>query len=118
NLLNHLTDLTIGSPAVCSLRALNQLYDAQKAEHIQCAYNVGMAFVSLFNKPESIAIIDNKFDDNENYYSNVVHYCVEGNIQSMLDEFIYQLKDSSRLKTATESAQLICDILTVNASNQ
>jgi len=118
NLLNHLTDLTIGSPAVCSLRALNQLYDAQKAEHIQCAYNVGMAFVSLFNKPESIAIIDNKFDDNENYYSNVVHYCVEGNIQSMLDEYIYQLKDSSGLKTATESAQLICDILTVNASNQ
>ncbi|MFR1815692.1 DEAD/DEAH box helicase family protein [Dysgonomonas capnocytophagoides] len=115
---NFLAELTIGSPAIASLRTLDQLFPTTDSLNLQCAYNIGMAFTSLFNKPESIAIIDMKIDENENYYSNVIKYCIAGNIQSMLDEFLFQIKDSGNIKSNKDIADELCSILAVNTSSQ
>jgi hypothetical protein len=117
NLCWHLVNLCLGSPAVCSLRSFTHTYPAynDKIEHFTSAYHIGLGFISLFNKPESIAIIE-EFENEKFYHKNVVQYAIHGNIQSMLDEFIYQLKDSSGLSDPLKCAEFIRDILTVNSS--
>lgn len=49
NAVNVLVDIAIASPAVCAYRQSHDMEDARK---------VGKAFVSVFNKPESAAVID------------------------------------------------------------
>lgn len=111
-------ELSIGSPAICTFRTLGQLFPEEGSDNLQCSFVAGMGFISLFNKPESISIIDNKFDENENYFSNVIQYCIDGNLQAVLDEFIYQLKDSSGMSSPQQCVELLSDILTVSASSQ
>ena len=82
NAVDVMVDLAIASPAVCAYRQSHDKEDARK---------VGKAVVSVFNKPESAAVIDlvyNKQSD-EDYYESVLDYCVKGNLQSVLDEYAH-----------------------------
>lgn len=84
-----LTELAIGSPAICAYRLFRCHPDAVKH-----ARGVAEKFVALFNKQESAAIIDvlySKRQDDDAYYENVVSYCVEGNLQAVLDEYAFML---------------------------
>ena len=84
-----LTDLAIGSPAICAYRVFCGQQDAAINASI-----VAEKFVSLFNKQESVAIIDVLFgnrQDDDAYYENVVSYCVDGNLQAVLDEYAFTL---------------------------
>ncbi|MCD8302650.1 MAG: helicase [Prevotellaceae bacterium] len=80
-----LTNIAIASPAVCAYRQSHDETDAKTA---------AKKIVSIFNKPESAAIIDllnttKKSDDS--YYENVLSYCVSGNLQAVLDEYAHML---------------------------
>ena len=77
-----LVDLAIGGPAVCALRIFKNSKDAQA---------IAEEFVSMFNKAESMAIIDALYPDEGFYYDAVSHYCAEGNLQAVLDEYAYIL---------------------------
>ena len=57
---------------------------------MNAAFNVAMGFITLFNKPESIAIVRLTTRDGA-YIDRVLHYSIDGNIQSMLDEYVYLL---------------------------
>ena len=84
NAIKVMTNIAIASPAVCAYRQSHDFEDAIK---------VGKAFVSLFNKAESAAIIDlvyNKKSDDD-YYESALDYCVKGNLQSVLDEYAHLL---------------------------
>lgn len=84
NAIKVMTNIAIASPAVCAYRQSHDFEDAIK---------VGKAFVSLFNKAESAAIIDlvyNKRSDDD-YYESALDYCVKGNLQSVLDEYAHLL---------------------------
>lgn len=84
-----LTDLAIGSPSVCAYR-LFQGEDSRDA----MAYELAGSFISLFNKQESMAIIDVLYGnkgDTDAYYENVASYCVDGNLQAVLDEYAFTL---------------------------
>lgn len=101
-----LTDMAIASPAVCAYRLLRRSW--QPAEISQVQKNAGEIaglFVSLFNKAESAAILDllygRKSDDA--YYQTVFRYCVEGNLQAVLDEYAHVLAvPGAKLKQAME----------------
>ena len=114
SLCDRLTDQCMGSPSISIYRSLIKTYLGEKSPQLRSAFSVGMAFITLFNKTESIAIV-NEFETSNNYHQNVLAYCIAGNIQSMLDEFVYQLKDSSGKDNATSCAEFIRDILTVNS---
>jgi hypothetical protein len=118
NLVNHLTDLCLGSPAICCMRTFQASYPSAAGDIkvFQSAYKVGTGFLSLFNKQESIAII-NEFEEENAYHKNVIRYALHGNIQAMLDEFVYQLRDSGSLANHETCADFIRNILTVNAAN-
>lgn len=99
NALEVLADIAIASPAVCAYRQSHDTEDATK---------VAEAIVSIFNKPESAAIIDllykqkkksgrknNRKTTRKNrttdkpYYENVLDYCAMGNLQAVLDEYAH-----------------------------
>lgn len=115
-LAEHLTELCLGAPGVSALRALEQIYPAETINNkLTGALNVGMGMISMFNKPESIAIV--KVAENENfYYQNVLSYSIDGNIQAMLDEFFYQLADSGGMSECLKAAELVKNILMVGGS--
>lgn len=82
NALNVMTDIAIASPAVCAYRQSGNEEDARM---------VAKAIVSVFNKPESAAVIDlmyNKKNDDD-YYESVLDYCAIGNLQAVLDEYLH-----------------------------
>lgn len=84
NVLEILTDIAIGSPAVCAYRLSGDSEDARTA---------GKAIASIFNKAESAAIIDLIYrgSGRKPYYERVLDYCVRGNLQAVLDEYAHLL---------------------------
>ncbi len=83
---DFLTDMAIGAPANCALRMFNDEDDA-----CALAREVANVFVALFNKPESAGILQTLYNDNSVYYELVMRYCVEGNLQAVLDEYAFVL---------------------------
>lgn len=86
-----ITNMIIGSPAVCAMRIFNDKNMAEK---------LGELFVSLFNKPESIAAVDLFYErrSERTYYKNVLAYLVDGNIQAVLDESFVGKRKKSGLR--------------------
>lgn len=89
-----LTDMAIASPAVCAYRLLKRIWpEAGEGRRREIAGGIAELFVSLFNKAESAAVLDllygRKSDDA--YYQTVFRYCVEGNLQAVLDEYAHVL---------------------------
>jgi len=113
-LANHLADLIIGSPAICMYRALSS-YDESEKSKLDSAYIVSMAFISMFNKPESIAIVRLTTDNND-YWQQVLDYCKQGNLQAMLDEYIYLLRDCENIKSVEKITEYFEDNLTIRSA--
>lgn len=96
NALDVMTDIAIASPAVCAYRQSGNEEDAQM---------VAKAVVSVFNKPESAAVIDliyNKKNDDD-YYESVLDYCAMGNLQAVLDEYAHMTQTKMLGHTVTEA---------------
>lgn len=94
-LLDHLTDLALGSPATCALRSLRRIapnlsYDDPAV--LNAAARVGMAFRGLFNQPESQALLRGNSD--EVYWQSVLHHCVDYDLQSVMDEYVHVLLEA------------------------
>lgn len=85
NTLNILVDCAIASPAICAYRI---------EQDVQSATQVGNKMISLFNKPESAAIVDTICTE-DRYYQQVLSYCVLGNLQAVLDEYKFTIKGDS-----------------------
>jgi len=110
----HLTELTLGSPAICYLRS--QLRHTEMSlDALDASFNVASAFLSMFNKPESIAIVRLHTEDTD-YWQSVLEYMIDGNIQAMLDEFVYLLINGENIQTPSELSDFISDILSVRTA--
>lgn len=114
-LLEHLTDMTLGSPAICTLRTLKKYY-SESGELHESSYNISLALLSLFNKPESISII-RLTTQGHTFWNQALNYCIDGNIQSMLDEFCYLLYDCENFKDVKKLSNHLCDILNLRTSS-
>ena len=90
-----LTDMAIASPAICAYRLLKTIAPSSfKSTLKEASQKIAKdIFVSMFNKAESSAILDRLYGDagDKAYYRNVFRYCVEGNLQSVLDEYAHML---------------------------
>ena len=93
DLLETLTNMAIGSPAVCCYRA--------NGENAFYATELARVFVSYFNTTESTAVIQlsserfHKRSADENaHWQDVLLYCKDGCFQAMLDEYRHLVKDS------------------------
>jgi len=112
---DHLVELAIGSSAVCSLRSLLR-HKELSLECLDASFNIASAFLTMFNKPESIAIV-RLHTSEADYWQRVLQYMIDGNIQAMLDEFIYLLINGENLQSIAELSDFISEILSVRTAS-
>ena len=83
---NLLTDAAIAAPAICFYRLFKDEEKAKRASDIM---------IKIFNRAESATILDLCYDnnnDNHTYMEEVLEYCVEGNLQAVIDEYDHMLE--------------------------
>lgn len=111
DLARYLAELALGSPAICSYRALEQTYPGKvRVDH---GGRVAMAFVSLFNSVAGSAVIKSIGDVDGHvgsrggrtprYWWSILRYCAEGGVQAMLEEYCYMLSAAKGVDMAVES---------------
>lgn len=99
DLADVLTAIAVASPAVSAVRSLlrqsgvNELESTYSALLGSAAY-VGEEFRSLFNLPYATALIQQSGTAGYPYWRNVLEYCLQGNLQAVLDEYAHILKES------------------------
>ena len=113
-LCGHLADLTIASPAICFLRSYLR-YNVVSLDTLDASYNVASAFYTMFNKPESIAVV-RLTTGGRDYWQRALRYLIDGNIQAMLDEFLFLLINGENIQSVTDLSDYISDILSVRTA--
>lgn len=91
-----IADFALASPAVCAARALlrvSHLSSAWDPHVLSAAAQVAKGFRVLFNVAETSLMLRGE-DEHEPYWRRVLEYCVDGNLQSVLDEYAHQLVEN------------------------
>jgi len=90
-----LAKVALAGPAVSALRALIRVTDPPNVSYIfqAAAAQVGLGFRKLFNQPDTITLLQNLYPE-EDYWKAVLRYCVDGNLQAVLDEYVHILNES------------------------
>jgi hypothetical protein len=88
--------MALAAPGVVALRALSRpvhlgLDDAQLRVG---AARVAWSVRSLFNHPETMALVRSIGPETLAYWRQVLRYCLQGNLQSVLDEHCHVLRES------------------------
>lgn len=113
DLLDNLASHCLGNPAICTFRALKKLYpDFSNDDLMLSAHTIALGFLSFFDKPESIAIIDINSSEID-YHKKIIDYCISGNLQAVLDEYFYMLYDSSGINSPFELADNVQTLLKI-----
>lgn len=91
-----LADMAIGSPSICLYRRIGEnVSDVIERSKDGDESTLASQFTGLFNLRQSAGIMDQLYGDNGRYYfENVLDYCVMGDMQAMLDEFIHMIDES------------------------
>ncbi|MES1928867.1 helicase domain-containing protein [Salinisphaera dokdonensis CL-ES53] len=95
--IETLSRLALGAPANCALRALHRLDPMMSWTSralLDAAAIVGEGLRSLFNAPDNTALLHLDEHAGEAYWQRVLRYCLDGNLQSMLDEHVHVLSES------------------------
>jgi len=120
DLVDVLTLIGIAGPGVAALRALGRVAPEAESRVLRnSAAAVAWNLRSLFNLPESIALIRSMSAEGEPYWQNVLRYSLDGCLQSVLDEYAHVLKEfrGSPDETARAVAQEMGKALKLQASS-
>jgi hypothetical protein len=109
DLLSVLSKIALASPAVASLRALSEYSDKYNPALFYNAALISFSFRSLYILPETISLIKGLFPEGP-YWKKILQYNIAGNIQSLLDEYIYILFESLGLMNLSEKEKIICEL--------
>ena len=94
DLAEVIADMALASPGVAVLRALSRAEDAdpEDVDLRNDAAFVAWGFRTLFNGPETTSMIRGLYAAGA-YWRKVLRYCVNGNLQAVLDEYVHVLRD-------------------------
>jgi len=88
DLIQVISLMAVAAPGVCALRTLRRQSSSlawDSSALLYGAVRISEGFRTLFNLPESIALL--RGDEPETFYWRLgLRHCLEGNIQSLLDE--------------------------------
>lgn len=107
DLVDVLCDLALAGPGVCALRALRRIgagLDASDPNLLSAAARVASGFRSLFNMPETIAMLRGSGEDT--YWRLTLQYGIDGNLQAVLDEYVHVLRESLGLQEHSPEEQV------------
>ena len=96
DLAEVMADMVLGSPAIAAFRALTEHFNSPD-ENINAAIIIAKGFLTSYNKPESIATV-RLFTKYQKYWRKVLDYGASGNIQALLDEYIFLLVECENFK--------------------
>lgn len=96
DLIPVITKIALGSPAVVILRSLLNLYGVQEfmkcpVDFLDGAARVANGFRTLFNLSDTITLIRK---DELFYWESVLDYCINGNLQAVMDEYLHILREA------------------------
>ena len=107
DLVDVLCDLALAGPGVCALRALHRIgagLGAADPNLLSAAARIASGFRSLFNMPETIAMLRGSGEDT--YWRLTLQYGIDGNLQSVLDEYVHVLRESLGLQDHSPEEQV------------
>ena len=107
DLADVLCNLALAGPGVCALRALRRVdtgLDATNPKLLSAAARIASGFRSLFNMPETIALLRSIGKDN--YLRLTLKYGIDGNLQAVLDEYVHVLRESLGLQEHSPEEQV------------
>lgn len=107
DLVDVLCDLALAGPGVCALRALRRIgaeLDPSDPTLLSAAARIASGFRSLFNMPETIAMLRGSGEDT--YWRLTLQYGIDGNLQSVLDEYVHVLRESLGLQEHSPEEQV------------
>jgi len=109
-LARHLAELAVHSPANCAWRALGTVIAPGSAVtsfgRWQGAATLASGIRTLFSRAESTMLLDGLYGTDEPYWQRILRYCAAGNLQSVLDEYLYHLRDSEGITEITDATLL------------
>ena len=133
DLVDVLADLAIGAPGVTMLRSMlrvvglrgGSLSDEGGKRVRNGAAKAASGFRALFNQPEVMSLLRGDAGDGDElpYWRRMLTYCVEGCLQSVLDEYAHVLRDHLGLRVGEagdrvhEIAEQICEALALRTAN-
>lgn len=91
-----LAEMAIGAPAMCLYRIFKRIGDANAKEH---AEDVAKDLIGIFNNRQGIAAVRSNCRSHSNYFQNMVDYCIMGNLQAVLDEFVHMIGENKSPET-------------------
>ena len=94
--IRTLANMAIGSPAICLYRRVKDaVFDVKQRSKNGVESTVISQFTSLFNLRQSAGIMDILYKGKEGaYFEEVFDYCVMGNMQSVIDEYIHMIDET------------------------
>lgn len=99
-------ELALNSPANCVYRALGRILPASfdAVEHWQGTLTAVEGLRTLFNRQDATVLLGQLYPDMD-YWQAILKYCADGNLQAVLDEYVFQLR-SQQPRGPITSAQL------------
>lgn len=94
-LIDDLADLAIASPAVCYYRMLYQYTDEPQP---QKAKDLAEKFIKYLYNPMSRSVLKKAYTGNQPFWRKALNYCLDGNIQAVLDEYSHIISDGYKNK--------------------
>lgn len=92
DLANVLSDMAIGSFAVCAFRA--------NGGDLRRSFELAKVFVNRFNATEATAAVllaykDDDDSEGDGHWRNVLRYCCDGGFGAMLDEYVHMVSEGA-----------------------
>ena len=111
DLVEVLTAITIAGPSVAALRSLIRVTGkkGESASTLAAAAQVGLGFRTLFNQPDAISMLQDLYPEGA-YWHKAIKYCVDGNLQAVLDEYSHVLLESLGLKGHDDIDEVVIKI--------
>lgn len=99
DLADVLTRMAIAGPAVCALRAMARVVEGDDGELLvhepirNAAARIAWGFRTLFNVPEVQSLLRGTESEEDAYWRRALDYCLNGNLQAVLDEYLHVLPE-------------------------
>jgi len=119
DLFKVLATICLASPAVIFSRSLSKVEKLNEpSDHNRVlAYFYAQSKVKYLDKPESITVIRSNYPASMPYWEAVLNYCLEGNLQSVTDEYIHMLTDCDFIHDSDEIQKKLDDVLSLRTVN-